>query len=469
MQEITIKHIWEIIKKRLIWIIVLPLLTSIAFSVYYSYVPDEFTATTSLYVLIRYEDTSGTMRYDTATSNFFASDYKELFTHSTVIEKTEEQMGLKLNQIISSINVASVASTRLVQVTVKGPSAQLCADVANTASHIFKDYIQEFMKVDSVSITKEATIPTSPSGPPRTRNTLLATLVALVAVMGVFIAIELLNTRISSEEGIEDLVSQPLLGRVPEFRKELIAYQRERANVNNLYNYIPGFVQEGVRAIALNLGYSSIDKSIRSIVVTSTSPREGKSTMSVLLASALAESGKRVLLVDTDFRNPSVGMLFKMRNRVDLMDYLAGHASFHEIVCATSIPDLYFIDSSHSTALLNRTVESESFNNFLEMLYERFDMIIFDTPPLGVFIDAAVISAKVDGAIVAIGNNKSELRDVCGALEMLQKTGANSLGVVMTMTKRAKQSTYYHYYAEERGKSGKFRFRKEIRSLEKAK
>lgn len=451
MQELTIKDIFGIIKKRLVWIILVPLLVGLVVGVYYySFADNIYTATTSLYVLIRYEDATGTMRYDTTTSNYFTSDYNALFERSPVIKKTEEAIGLSPLSDSVEIDVVSVSNTRIVEVSATGKDPYLCMQVANTASRIFKEYIEEFMKVDSVSITQEAEMPEQPSGPPRMRNTALAVIIALVATVGIVLALEMMNTRITTDKQAEELLGQPVLGKVSDYRKELANYfERERNTVNNFYKYIPAYIRENVKAIALNIGFASVDNEIKTIAVTSTQPREGKSSMTMLLASAFAEEGKYVLIVDMDFRNPTLGRLLKTRNPKDLMDYLSGRSSMEEIVSASPVPNVAYIDSSHSSALLTRAIQSERFDRFLMSARKNYDIVIFDTPPVGFFVDAAVIGPKTDGVVMVLASNQVEAGNAQEAVEQLQKSGSRILGVILNMNRASKQKDY-RYYGDNR-------------------
>lgn len=452
MQELTIKDFLGILRKYLVWILLVPILISAVVGVYYyGMAEDVYTATTSLYVLIRYEDSTGNLRYDTATSNFFASDYKELFARSPVMEQTARELGLDTLSGRVALQVQSISNTRIVEVKAVGKDPVLCAQVSNTASRIFKDYIEEFMKVDSVSITKEADVPGAPSGPPRLRNTILAFALSLLVTIGIFLAAEMLNTKIKSDKQVDEVLHKPLLGRVQDYEKELLAFGNSRDSGQSLYWHMPPAVQESVKTVMLNIGFLSVDAPIQTITVTSSIPHEGKTSMTVLLACAFASDGKRVLVIDMDFRNPSVGPLLKTRNPYNLMDFLVNRAPLRDVVVPSPVNNVYYVDSSHAGAMLSYNIKSDRFDQFMDSVRNTFDIILFDTPPLGVFVDAAIIAPKTDGALLVLGNNLVELNKATEVLEQLEMSGSRTLGVVLTMTKPEK-SKEYNYYPAKNGR-----------------
>lgn len=450
MLDLSISDIFSILRKWLWLILIVPILCAALAGVYfYRYLDDTYTAKTSLYVLIRYEDASGNLRYDTASSNSFTSDYQEIFARSPVMENTATKLGIQSIGSAASMSVKSVPNTRIVEVSATGKDPAMCAEIVNTASQIFKEYIEAFMKVDSVSIIQLAKVPTGPSGPPRVRNTALVFAVSMMLCIIFVLGREILNTRITSTKQIEEGLDKPLLGSVYDYRRELGAFlEKEKAAVNILYDYVSPPVRESLKTVAVNIGFSSVDHPLRSIAFTSATPNEGKSSLAVMVATAYAEEGKRTLVVDTDFRKPSVGRILKRRNRMDLMDYLAGTAKINDVIVKTSYDNLYFIDSSHSVAMLSTAVSSDRFDHFLSLTRAMFDIVIFDTPPLGMFIDAAVLSSKLDGAVMVIANNMVEMKGAKDVIEQLNKSGANTRGVVLNYVKQPKNrgAAYYRKY-----------------------
>ncbi len=463
MEEISVKQVVRTLYKRLWLILVVPIVVALIVGVYFYYQPNVYTAKTALVVAVTYQDSTGQLRVDTSAGTSFASDYKALFERSPVIENAAAELHLENLGSIVKLDVVNVPNTRIVEVHATGENRFVCADVANTTSRFFKTYIQDFMRVDSVSISKEAEVPTTPSGPARTRNTMLAFVLSMVACVGIILMLEMLNTKVKDESQVREMLDIPVLGNVIGYRKEMTSYMEEEGpQVNHLLSYVSDATRESVKTTAANIMFSSLDHPLRSLVLTSTTPSEGKSTLSVMLASLYAEEGKRTLLVDMDFRNPTLGRLLKRRNRHDIIDCLSGNKQLQDVITPTGVENLYFIDNSHQATMLSRVVMSDSFSQFMQQAQSMFDLIIFDTPPLGMFVDAALLASKVDGAILTVARNVVELDDVRGVLDQLEKSNATTLGAIINFVQPVKGHGYYdkrygRYYEQQNGKKRKGR------------
>ena len=213
--------------------------------------------------------------------------------------------------------------------------------------------------------------------------------------------------------------------------------------------------RDAFRTLRMNISFSGGDKDVKTLVVTSTVPSEGKTSVSVGLGISMAESMKNTLIIECDCRRPSVGSRLKLRPSVNWIDVLYQHGTLEEAIVPTSVPNLYFLDAEpglvHSVELLN----SGRFREMVEKIKEHFDFIIFDTPPLGSFIDAAVLSEHADGAIIVINSGSREIRLLKEIVEQLKKANARILGVVLNRV-NAHHSGYYKYgdyYYRNQGKS----------------
>ena len=212
--------------------------------------------------------------------------------------------------------------------------------------------------------------------------------------------------------------------------------------------------RDAFRSLRMNISFSGGDKDVQTLVVTSAVPSEGKTSVSVGLGVSMAESMKNTLIVECDCRRPSVGNRLKMRPPLNWIDVLYQKATIDEAVVETDCPNLYFLDAEpglvHSVELLN----SGRFREMVEQLKTHFDFIIFDTPPLGSFIDAAVLAEHSDGAIVVITSGNREIRLVKQTVEQLKKANAKIMGIVLNKV-NAHRSGYYQYgdyYYRKRGK-----------------
>lgn len=470
MREMTIKEILALLRKRWIWLLVIPLLVGGAAGLYYLRQPSEYTAETRLYVLMEYVDNMGQVRYDTATSTQFTGDFKELIQTRQVYQETADRLGGSLAMMEDvKIGISAVPGTRVLIVSATSASPSLSLSVANTISQVFVEYIARIMKTDAVSVAAEATLPERPSGPARLRNTALAFLLALFAVAGVLIALEMLNTKIKTIEEAEEVLQTSVLASVPDYRDAVARYMKDPHPGKTLSDAVPVATAEGIKTLSANIQFERSGPSIGALMVTSSLSTEGKSTLSLLLAEALAEDGYNVLICDFDVKRPSLGRYVGARNPLDIIDYITGKATFAQIVTPTRKPYVFFVDFNHQNHSVSQIVKHAGFLDFLEEAKKSFSVVLFDTCPLGMFIDAALLSTLVDGALVVLGSGMVERSQALEVLGQLKKANANLLGVVLNYARPAPGSKYgygaYGYGVQQRtrsrGKRGRDPFREE--------
>lgn len=455
MEEISIRDLLATLRRGLLFLTIIPILVTTAAGVYYyKYTKNEYTAEAKLYVLIENEDPTGDVRYDVSTSTSFAGDYQQLIKTHEVLSAAAEELGVE-NLKAVKIDVSALTNTRVINLSVAGTDPAFCMKAANTISQVFIEYLETITKRSIVSIASKALMPTDPSGPSRARNTAMALVVSLVLVAGVLIAIEMLNTTLRTSEDIENILHVPVLARISGYDKEMTKFLCQRGLHIPLYHFVSRDAREGIKTLSMNLQFASNGDSIKTLAVTSATPNEGKSTIAVMLATALAEEGKRVLVIDMDFRNPSIGKYLGSRNKKDLVDLLHGAATIEHIIVETSIKDLYMIDSYHKRVLMSNVVQSPQYMEFIGDMKKRFDYIIIDTPPIGFFIDSAVLASVADKTLLVVACGRVERALGKEILDQLQKANASVIGVALNfINDRHSQYNYYyrryHYYKYNR-------------------
>ncbi|MCG8555599.1 MAG: polysaccharide biosynthesis tyrosine autokinase [Proteobacteria bacterium] len=209
------------------------------------------------------------------------------------------------------------------------------------------------------------------------------------------------------------------------------------------------------RTIRTNLAFMSADRPYKSLVVTSASPREGKTTVAINTAIAIAQSGKSVLLVDTDLRKPRIHRVFKLVPGAGITSVLVEHAELESAVQRTEIPGLSVIPCGPIPPNPAELLHTAQFQRFAELAREQFDTIIFDSPPLSAVTDAAIVATQVDGAIVVVRENKTTRDALLSAKRQLSDVSANLLGGIMNDVDLASRKygygygQYYYYYRSE--------------------
>lgn len=207
-------------------------------------------------------------------------------------------------------------------------------------------------------------------------------------------------------------------------------------------------IAEQYRTIRTNIQFSSVEKELKTILVTSTGPGEGKSTTIANLAVVMSQQGKKVLLVDADMRKPTVHYTFRKNNLLGLTNVLTGQASFAEAVTSTDIANLDLLSSGPIPPNPAELLASPALERLNKDALAIYDLILFDTPPVLAVTDAQVLANKCDGVVLVVSSGKTGKEEAIKAKDLLTNAKAKLLGVVLNR-KETKQNEYYYYYGEK--------------------
>lgn len=207
-------------------------------------------------------------------------------------------------------------------------------------------------------------------------------------------------------------------------------------------------ITEQYRTIRSNIQYASVDQAIRSIVVTSTAPMEGKSTTTANLAVVFAQQGKKTLLIDADLRKPTAHYTFQLPNTFGLTSVLTKQAELMDAVHMTDVENLFVLTSGPIPPNPAELLASVSMEYLLKEAYNLYDFILFDTPPVLTVTDAQVLANLADGSILVTSSGTTDRDGAIKAKEILTSAQAKLLGAVLNNKKADKDTHYYYYYAE---------------------
>lgn len=207
-------------------------------------------------------------------------------------------------------------------------------------------------------------------------------------------------------------------------------------------------ISEQYRTIRTNILFSVVDRPLRSLMVTSSAPAEGKSTTVSNLAVVFAQQGKKVLLVDADLRKPTVHYTFRKDNHVGLTNVLTKQAPFQAAVKETDVDNLFVLTSGPIPPNPAELLGSSAMEELLAEAYKQFDLVLFDTPPVLAVTDAQILANQCDGTILVVHSGKTEIEAAQKAKELLINAKGKLLGVVLNQ-KKQKESSYYYYYGNK--------------------
>ena len=208
-------------------------------------------------------------------------------------------------------------------------------------------------------------------------------------------------------------------------------------------------VQNAAKTLLANIRFASVDRPVKSIVLTSSVPNEGKSTVAYNLAQAIASSGKRTLIVECDMRRRSLADMVGARARHGIYAVLSGQVELDEALVATSHRNLFFLDSEPHIPNPADILSSQRFRKLVAQMESDFDYVVIDTPPVGTFVDAAIIATLADATALVVRERFVKRAELQNAYDQLKKADANVIGVIMNMCEAESSEYYYAYYTKE--------------------
>ncbi len=294
--------------------------------------------------------------------------------------------------------------------------------------------------VAALNILEEASIPTTPISPNTRMNVLLASALGLIlALVGVFL-IEYLDDTIKTPEDAMRATNLPLLGAIAridgeQYSDKLIAATHPLSPTVEAY-----------RVVRTNIQFSSIDHPSRSLMISSPGPSEGKSVMIANLAVVMAQSGMKVIIVDTDLRRPVQHRIFGLPNRNGMSDaVIRPQLEISEHLQETGIENLRLMSSGSLPPNPAELLGSERMLIIMEELKSIADIVLFDSPPTLVVADAAILGSRTDGAILVNDSGNTRTAESRRAAEELRRVRVNLLGVVLNRAPLSGRGSYYYY------------------------
>lgn len=306
--------------------------------------------------------------------------------------------------------------------------------------------LEEVRSTDDISLVEPAVAPVNPIRPRVLINTLLASIVGAMMALGAIFLMEYLDDRIKSPRELMSIARAPLLGAVTRI-PQAIADKSGSTNTTSLITIREprNPISESYRGIRTNLQFANVDSNIKSLIVTSAVPNEGKTTTAANLAIVMAQSGMKVAVVDADLRKPSQHKIFGIPAKSGLMNALFNEGvSPLRFAAQGSIPNLSVIPCGKRPPNPSEIIGSQRMRNLVQQLQQEVDIVIFDAPPLLAVTDAQILATQVDGVLLVVKQG-TEKGAVARAAESLEQVNARLLGMVMNNMRRTASDEYYYY------------------------
>lgn len=475
--EINIGEIFILLLHK-IWIIILSsIICAVAAGLISKFVMTPvYTSGTKLYIINRQNKDTITSS-DLQTGSQLTQDFKVLVLSSPVTEQVISKLNLNMthNELISNIIVKVPDNTRILEITVQNQDPVLAKQLADTIAEVSSERMVSILEMEKVNIVEKGSIPTVPTSPHIMKNTILSGIVGAFISTFIIIFIHVIDDTIQHAEQIEKYLGLTVLGTIPleikysnKKRKNKKA-SRKKSKKENIHNEHSS-IEKATLEFTINEAYKSLrtniqfcGKDVKTICITSSLPNEGKTVVSFRLATAFAESGKKVLFIDADLRKSVIISKLKIDNTVNgLSQYLSGMNDLEEVIYKSKVKNMDIIFTGILPPNPSEMLGSEEFRNLVIKQREEYDYIIIDTPPLGVVIDSANVAEICDGTIMVIESNKISYRFAQRVLKQLITGRSKVVGAVLNKVniyssgynKKYYGKYYNHIYGNAYDKDG---------------
>ena len=377
--------------------------------------------------------------------------YTSVALSPSVTSKVIAKLGLRItsDQLAAEITADAPLNKVLINIHVVNTSPTLAARLANAVADQFNSVVQSLEQVKSagaspvkLTVIQPAQTPTNPVSPKTTLDIALGVLLGLIIGLGLAFMREMLDNTVKDPVELAEQSHLAVLGIVPWDKTAGDSPISFRADPH-------GSRSEGFRQLRTNLQFVDVDKPPKIIAVTSALPKEGKSSTAMNLATALAESGQQVCLIEADLRKPSIATALGLVGDVGLTSVLIGKSSLDSVLQNAGM-NLAVVTSGPVPPNPSELISSEAFHRTLQEAAGRADVVIVDTAPLLPVADGAQIAAMADATLLVVRAGKTTRDQIRQAVDSLGRVDVVPVGAVLSMAQRRRGSDYPYYYAEYR-------------------
>ncbi len=383
-------------------------------------------------------------------SQKMVNTYRVILLSDNVLERVNKDLGTNISTSLmrSHLTVSSPKDTEVIMVSVKDDDPQLAANIANSIMRVAPQVISQTVEVGSIKVLDEAKVPNAPK-PQKKNNTFYLAIGCVIGLMaGVFIVflLHFLRPRIKSKKEIVELVSINCLGEIPHVKNK-IRYNKNPLVLNR--NIDNSFVEE-YKVLTETVMHVCDKSDVKTIVITSAVPEEGKTNVSVNLALSMASAGKKTLLLDLDCYKDGVLGLFRGRPEKYLLDVLKEGENFQEALIEEPKTGLHIMYSKKGKVGDISFLNSEIMREFFKDIKTNYDYIIIDTPPVLIQSEAVSLSKYTDGVIMVVRQETAPIIDIIEAKNKILNVGAEIIGGVINDIRYLIGTEYSHkyYYAQ---------------------
>lgn len=381
--------------------------------------------------------------YNAAAAEQMAQTFPYILGSSALSQRVMEQLDIAY---MPAINVSVLGKTNIVSLSVQCGDAQLCYDVLNCVMEIYPSVAEFVVGPTTMTLMSESGVPQAPVNT-RSYSDAVAkgAFLGIALWMGMSVFYWLTHRTVGSEEDLGKLVNLECLGKIPNVRGFSGRKNSYACPILTDESDKFGF-NEAIRLMRVRVEREMEQTRSKVLLVTSTIANEGKTTISINLAMALARKGKRVLLIDCDLRNPSIAQAMGNPHGPGLSDYLQHKAKIDQVLHREKDGTLFTVRGGKPVSRPERLLRSDALKSLITSARGSFDYIILDTPPCALMADTAEIFTMADCALLSVRQNFACRQQILEGVQIMGDSRKPVIGCVMNMNAPRISSGSYGYY-----------------------
>jgi polysaccharide biosynthesis transport protein len=406
----------------------------------------------------------------TQLSEKFGEKHPEIVKTRSAIQNAQLKLQIEINKVVQGVRTEYQAAlaqetsmsaalgqqkTEALSMNRKGIEYSVLERDMQSSKQLYENLMQRAketsvsseLKSSNIRVIDRAERPRDAVSPRKGLNLLLGLLSGMVLAIGLTFFFEYLDSRLKTPEEVKAHLGLPALGMVP-----ALAPKSWKGREPLIHIGVPPGFAEAFRTIRTNVLFSSAEEGSRALVITSTGPGEGKTTVACNLAIGFAQAGQRVLLIDADMRRPRVHDVFARRQEPGLSNVMVGNAKASQSVYKTGVPGLWLLAAGHLPPNPAELLGSQRFRDFVMSLKEHFDLILIDSPPVMAVTDAVIAAHAANGVVFVVGSEMTSRQAARAAVEHLEQGRVHFVGAILNRVDLEGNSYYYaNYYRHEYG------------------
>ncbi len=448
MEEINIRDFLSYLKKYVLVIIAVALVLIIGVFIYDKSIKKPLYTTYTTIILTKSNESQ---TVTTITQNDILLNQKLVETDSKIIKSklvleqviSETGVTYTAEELSKNVSVEAYENTEMLKISVTDQDPELAANIANSIAQVFSGEIAKIYQINNISVVDVAVTSEEVSNNTLKRDLLLALFVSIFGTIGVVFVVYYFDDTVKLTDDLEEEIGMPVVAKV--FKSDIGSKNNRKIELL-AQKYPKSVVSESIKTLRTNLQFSSVDEDIKTILITSSIPGEGKSFISANLAISFAQTDKRVLIVDCDMRKGRQHRIFKLSNSKGLSNLLIDDMiNLKDYINKTSVPGVHVITRGTVPPNPSELLNSKKNADLIRVLKAKYDVIIYDGVPCNGLPDSIIMSKLVDKVLIVSSDSMTPKSVLESTKKQLESVNAPVAGDVLNNVNR-KNSTYGKYY-----------------------